>query len=255
MFSFSSKSVSDESNEAASLMIIKVRKEAEDLSSDNIPHKSGDITERLAALTREMDEMPPMTAAAEQTDALEQVRPEPPKAQSNTTATSVRPADAPVRRMQSSVVPPQPRTRGWGRSEKPDDLLSYWATLRRGQRYPAHTELDTDLIGKSWPNSLLVNVDRNNGRMQLDYGFTQALRNAQGENGEHIGGQKKIDISPMVIDWVFAHCRDVAISGKPSHATEMFPSTAGENDIRLIALPLSNDQRQINYVLCHLQEL
>lgn len=91
--------------------------------------------------------------------------------------------------------------------------------------------------------------------MQLEYEFTQALRNAHAEQDEGSANRSKIDVTAMVIDWVFSQCQEVAMSGRPNHATEIFPTESGESNIRLIALPLSKNQQQIDFILCHLQEI
>lgn len=54
---FSSKVMNDESNEAASLTMIKVIKDKDEARAKDNQGKSGDITERLAALSREIDKV------------------------------------------------------------------------------------------------------------------------------------------------------------------------------------------------------
>lgn len=241
---FSSKPISDENNEAASLSMIKVIKDKEDIAPEGIRGKSGDITERLAQYSREMDKAAP-------SDPKEMAS----SADQNPSAAASCDSDPTVVHRDRAPATTKPRYKGWRKAAKPDDLLSYWAALRHGRIYPDRTNLQTEKIGKFWPNCLLVSCDRTSGRMQLDYEFTKALRQVQARAEEDGSVTEKLDVNAMVIDWVFAQCQEVALSGRPNHASEIFPTHSGESNIRLIALPLSKDQRQIDYILCHLQEI
>ena len=127
--------------------------------------------------------------------------------------------------------------------------------IRDGNRYPTWQSLDTAKIGKYWPNCTLVYCDRAAGRLQLENAFAAEIRQAMQEENPHRSHVSDIEFSPMVVDWVLSLARDVANTGKPTHGTEYFPSTFDEVPLRVIALPLSENQIDVDHVLCYVQKL
>ncbi len=226
----------DGSNEAASLSRIQVRKPKTDPNLDNVTTaKAGDITDRLAMLSAELDR------GLEETDA----QPD------HNIAVVAAPTAAPA------PQPQLPRNTGWGAPKKQaaPDILSYWMDIRKGRRYPTWESLDPSLIGSNWPNCVLVHCNKELGRLQVKYEFTNAVRKAALSSATAEERIDRIEFTPMVIDWILGLARDVALSGKPAHGSEYFPSLKGEFPLRLIALPLSNDLRSIDHVLCYIQQL
>lgn len=232
----------DHGSDAASLMKIKVRKSKEDRISETAKVKSGDITERLAALSRELDATPE-TSFPERDLTLPSGSP------SQKTGWD---ASQPDRRQASRPA----ASSGWGQRNAPPDILSYWMDIRGGQRrYPSWQKLDPEIIGKHWPNCILVHCNRDLGRLQVKYGFTHAVRKAIEMDTPDEELLSRIEFTPMIIDWVLGMGRDVAATRKPAHSTEHFPSVTGEYPLRVIALPLSEDGRDIDHVLCYIQKL
>lgn len=213
---------------AASLSRIQVRKPKAAMELQSGPvSKAGDITERLTRLSQELerDEIAPTSVDNTQHKPLS--RPE-----------------------------NQPRNTGWGRQKpSPPDILSYWMSIREGRRYPSWKALQPEIIGIHWPNCVLVHCNKEIGRLQVKYEFTNAVRKVALNNITDEERIDRIEFTPMVIDWILGLGRDVALSGKPTHGTEQFPSLKGEFPLRLIALPLSDDLRQIDHVLCYIQQL
>ena len=56
----------------------------------------------------------------------------------------------------------------------------------------------------------------------------------------------------MVTEWILSLGREVATLGKPLQDTEVFPTSVGELRYNVIALPLSENQNEIDHVLYHL---
>lgn len=232
----------DHGSDAASLMKIKVRKSKEERMSEVTKVKSGDITERLAALSRELDATPD-TPYPERDLTL----PSPPQPQKTGWDFSQADRRSATRATASS---------GWGQRNAPPDILSYWMDIRGGQRrYPSWKKLEPEAIGKHWPNCILVHCNRELGRLQVKYDFTHAVRKATQLDTPDEELLSRIEFTPMIIDWVLGMGRDVAATRKPAHSTEYFPSITSEYPLRVIALPLSENGQDIDHVLCYIQKL
>lgn len=276
----------DSAPDAASLARIRVRRPKE---AEPAPRKvkSGDITDRLQALASELEATrPAATAAAPATvtpargrkapvdaAALRAV-PKAPRARKAALKAPPKPRHKPVIDAGTGASPatvadatasaPIPRllfrprpaaTGGWQRKVATPDILSYWMDIRDGKRYPDWRDLDTGLIGRHWPNCTLVHCNHALGRMQIENGFVSAVRHAALADNPDRDLSTDVEFSPMVIDWVLSFAREVATSGKPAHGTEYFPATFDEMTLRVIALPLSENQIDIDHVLCYVQKL
>ncbi|WP_339632613.1 hypothetical protein [uncultured Sneathiella sp.] len=253
--------------DAASLSRIKVRRSKDSNSPRKV--KSGDITDRLQALSDELEASKPAPTIAEPDFKKESGEPVPVAAKGKPKP-AARPVKKPLRAKKAidpetqtvSAVPPRrsnwarPAAKpGWQKKTVAPDILSYWLEIRGGKRYPTWQDLDTAKIGKFWPNCTLVHCDRAAGRLQLENGFASELRQVTRDESHQPVTSPGIDFSPMVVDWVLSLARDVANSGKPTHGTEYFPSTFDEIPLRVIALPLSENQIDIDHVLCYVQKL
>ncbi|MEP3245295.1 MAG: hypothetical protein ABJN40_14125 [Sneathiella sp.] len=237
----------DSGSNAASLTQIKVRKPKEPESATPPQVKSGDITERLAALAKDLDRFDE-TAPLDQ-----QERPFAPPSPT-TRSTGWKPGSPDRRR--ASTERATSAAEGWGRKPAQPDILNYWLDIRGGsRRYPSWEALEPAVIGKNWPNCILVHCNRDVGRLQVKYDFTHAIRKAAyGETPEEeILG--RIEFTPMIVDWILSVGQSVASSRKPAHATEFFPTITGEVPLRVIALPLSESGHEIDHVLCYIQKL
>lgn len=238
------KPETDATSNAASLVKINVRKSKEEIAVASSKQKSGDITERLAALARELD-----STLDEPCSDRDLALPEPSaEVKSNSWNHS-----QPDRRKADGK---ERSSSGWGTRNAPPDILSYWMDIRGGQRrYPSWQSLEPEMIGKHWPNCILVHCNREIGRLQVKYGFTHSVRKAAQEGVPDEELLNRIEFTPMIIDWVLGMGREVAASRKPAHGTEYFPTVTGESPLRVIALPLSENARDIDHVLCYIQKL
>ena len=272
----------DDSNEmeagvdAASLSRIKLRRPKDARQEPPRKVKSGDITDRLQALAEELEaskpDLPAKAPAFEKPLAKPSVAPKSKtkKAAPKAAKKSLEIGKAAPAAKKEAVAAPEPvsavpprrsnwlrpaASQGWQKKIVAPDILSYWMEIRDGNRYPTWQNLDTAHIGKYWPNCALVQCDRTLGRLQLENRFASELRAATRQENTHKEYSSDIDFSPMVVDWVLRLARDVANTGKPTHGTEYFPSTFGEIPLRVIALPLSENQIDIDHVLCYVQKL
>ena len=211
-------------SDAASLARIQVRK-SKGMEFGSSRKKAGDITDRLAILANELEQ------PASQPDPS--------------------PASKGHYHAEASTVAPHPRQTG----PVPKDILEYWMQIRDGRRYPSWSALNPDVIGANWPNCVLIHINKEVGRLQVKYEFTNAIRKAATELVPEEAILGHIEFTPMVIDWILAQSRSVAANGKPCHDTEYFPSLTGEDPLRVIALPLSDNSRSVDHVLCYLQKL
>jgi len=243
----------DAGNTAASLTKIQVRKSKATTRPKVMASapKAGDITDRLALLSAELDRDGPDIAPTEVSVEIPVEISVPPPAGTSTSATEPITAPPAIRR------PAPPKNTGWGQPKQvPPDILTYWMGIRKGRRYPSWESLEPDIIGKYWPNCILVHCNTDIGRLQVKYEFTNAVRKATQDDAlqekEFI---KRIEFTPMIVDWILSLGREVANSGKPSHDTEYFPTLTGECPLRLIALPLSDNARKVDHVLCYIQQL
>lgn len=237
------KTDSDIASDAASLMKINVRKSKQEKIIEAPKHKSGDITERLAALAKELDGAADTVHPNNELPLI--VKPQPQKSGWDSSQPDRRGAHRKA---------PQPS--GWKQRNTPPDILSYWMDIRGGQRrYPSWQSLEPEVIGKHWPNCILVHCNREAGRLQVKYDFTQAVRKVLQTETPDEELLNRIEFTPMIIDWILGIGREVAASRKPAHSTEHFPSVIGDFPLRVIALPLSDNGRDIDHVLCYIQKL
>ena len=131
--------------------------------------------------------------------------------------------------------------------ESPKDILDHWHDLRHGRTLPSWSDLDARRIATCWPNSLLMRYLAEGDRLQLESSFADRLRNNRPTDVE----VEAIDYSPMVTEWVIGIARAAIELGQPAEDTEEFPSTEEPVRYHVVALPLSDDQSDIDHVLCH----
>ncbi len=137
-----------------------------------------------------------------------------------------------------------------GAQMRPQDIVRYWDQLRQGRRFPSRSDLDPAEIGRHWPNSMLVRRNRDNKGWQLETQFSGGLQG--GSNGSAMSKGSGAECASMVTEWILSLGREVAKLGKPLQDTEVFPTSVGEVRYNVIALPLSENQNEIDHVLYHL---
>ena len=97
---------------------------------------------------------------------------------------------------------------------------------------------------------MLVRHNRDNKSWQLETQFAGGFQG--GSNGQHTSKGSGTECASMVTEWILSLGREVAGLGKPLQDTEVFPTSQGEVRYNVIALPLSENQNDIDHVLYHL---
>ncbi|MEE9209320.1 MAG: hypothetical protein V3U23_02615, partial [Kiloniellales bacterium] len=68
------------------------------------------------------------------------------------------------------------------------------------------------------------------------------------------GATGKIDLSPMMLQWLLSLAGEVVRNRQPVEDTESFPSAQRSIGYRAIALPLSENGAAVDHVLCHVRQ-
>lgn len=144
-----------------------------------------------------------------------------------------------------AAAPPPRRTP----PAKPGDIARYWSSARRGRPLPALSELDLDEIAGHWPDTLLLRFATGSRHLELERSLT---RTGPGDPRQ-AAPERKIDYTPVVIDWVVHQGLLVARDGNPVRATEEFDTDDGVARYSVVALPLGEDGETIDHILCHLE--
>lgn len=160
------------------------------------------------------------------------------------------PPPPPAARPQPQAQQPAPAPVADSAPKRPQDIVHYWDQLRQGRRFPARDDLDAAEIARHWPNSMLVRHNRETKKWQLEKQFSGGLQG--GSNGQTLSKGPGAECASMVTEWILSLCHDVAGLGKPLQDTEVFPTSLGEVRYNVIALPLSENQNDIDHVLYHL---
>lgn len=133
---------------------------------------------------------------------------------------------------------------------KPEEILNYWSQLRNGRRFPATSDLDTADIAAGWPNSMLIRCRAGSQVMEPEQIFSSA--NGLGAGGSGSGKDGAFALSPMMLQWLLSLAGGAVRDQRPMEDREAFPARDRAIDYRAIALPLSENQKDIDHVLCHI---
>ena len=129
---------------------------------------------------------------------------------------------------------------------RPEEIVAYWARLRNGRNFPSTSDLDPQRLAADWPNSMLIRCRSGSKVLQPEETFPGPGANALGPNHP-----AKIDLSPLMLQWVLSLAGEAANEKRPVEDIEAFPTQERSVRYRAFALPLSEDQGEINHVLCH----
>jgi len=163
-----------------------------------------------------------------------------PKAQTPPPAQDARP-ERPAPAAEASVAP-----------TRPEGIVSYWLRLRGSRRFPSQADLDQKRIVADWPNSILMRCRSGSKVLEPEKVFAGTAGAASPPSSAKAdSSQAAMDLSPMMLQWLLSLAGDAARDRRSMQDTEAFP--AHDKSIRYgaYALPFSEDQRQIDHVLCH----
>jgi len=133
------------------------------------------------------------------------------------------------------------------RTRQGNDFYSFWAQRKNGRRFPSYGDFDAKQIAELWPNTMLLSC----GLIASgSVNFTQVMRltgtPAASEDAD------EVTFTPMLTEWMLAIGREAASAGKPVQDIETFQNTVGSSSYRIVALPLGNEETQVDHVLCNL---
>jgi len=147
---------------------------------------------------------------------------------------------------------PQPATRapGTGTARRGGEIITYWTRLRGNRPYPAVSDLDPERIAADWPNSILFRCRAGSGALMPDMSFLPRQDGAKGPSAD----DGKIQLSPMMLQWLVSLAEDAVRDQRPVEDVEFFPSAQRAIGYRAVALPLSDNSSEIDHVLCHVKK-
>jgi hypothetical protein len=143
------------------------------------------------------------------------------------------------------------RIGGNGDAKKSEEISAYWTRLRGRRPCPAVSDLDPGMIAVEWPNSILFRCRAGSGALMPDMSFLPRQ-----DNGGDLGSrtnENKIQLSPLMLQWLVSLAEDAVRNQRPIEDTEAFPSAQKAIVYRAIALPLSDNRSEIDHVLCHVK--
>lgn len=136
------------------------------------------------------------------------------------------------------------------RRRRPDEIVTYWSQLRAGRRYPNLADVDLARIATDWPNSLMIRRRAGSRVLEAEHiGGSRPSSSRPPWNEDD--GETSIDLSPMLLQWLLSLAGEVIKTKRPMGDTESFPSLRKSVRYRAFALPLSDDQKEIDHILCH----
>ncbi len=168
---------------------------------------------------------------------------EPLEAASNQASEAAPPAPAPA----SSDVPAAQQAR------QPEKITAYWSRLRGSRPHPSVSDLDADRVAAEWPNSILFRCRSGSRALEPDMAFIPRPGGDTAALGRG-GATGKIDLSPMMLQWLLSLAGEVVRNRQPVEDTDSFPSAQRSIGYRAIALPMSENRAAVDHVLCHVRQ-
>ncbi len=153
---------------------------------------------------------------------------------------------------QQSVSPATRRAAEGGEPRRKEEIITYWTRLRGKRPYPAVSNLDPELIAAEWPNSIMFRCRAGSGALMPDMSFLPRQNEGRGGLGAKPNNDK-IQLSPMMLQWLVSLAEDAVRNQRPVEDLESFPSAQRAIGYRAVALPLSAGQSEIDHVLCHVK--
>jgi hypothetical protein len=139
---------------------------------------------------------------------------------------------------QAAPVAPEPAPAAAEPPPRPEEIVVYWERLRRGRPLPPLADLDRALVGKGWPDSLIVIFD--------DEATAMPRISRLGAN------DGAIEYTPMVTDWILTRARQASRRATKLDEVQSFPLDGESPSYRLFLLPLGTGTGASEGVLCHL---
>lgn len=148
---------------------------------------------------------------------------------------------------------PEPATRAQDEARPAGEITTYWARLRGSRPYPSVADLDPDQIAVDWPNSILFRCRAGSDALEPDMSFLPR-RGSVGAGLSQDSDDGRIQLSPLMLQWLVSLATDAVRSQRPVEDTESFPSLQRAIGYRAVALPLSDDRSAVDHVPCHVRQ-
>ncbi len=149
-----------------------------------------------------------------------------------------------------AALRPATRAPGNGAPRRGEELTAYWTHLRGSRPYPAVSDLDPKRIAADWPNSILFRCRAGSGALMPDMSFLPRQDGGKGASAD----DGKIQLSPMMLQWLVSLAEDAVRNQRPVEDVESFPSAQRAIGYSAVALPLSDNRSEIDHVLCHVEQ-
>ena len=132
-----------------------------------------------------------------------------------------------------------------------EGLVAYWTGLRNGRGFPNASDLDEKRIAAEWPNCILMRCRSGSKVLEPEMIFSGPSESGLGRTAEETTGA--VTLSPMMLQWLVSLAGEALRNKSPVEDTEAFPSARESVRYRAVALPLNEDERRNNHVLCHVR--
>jgi hypothetical protein len=134
------------------------------------------------------------------------------------------------------------------KQKRATEIFGYWVRAKNGRRFPSRTDFEIAKVAEFWPNSMLLTCDANAPTIGNHISFSKVMRLDASDEGNG----SEFNFTSMIIEWILTIGGEAARVGQPVQDTEVFPSSDGTHAYKIVALPLSDHQTQVDHVLCHL---
>ena len=131
----------------------------------------------------------------------------------------------------------------------PANLKEYWSRLRRGRKWPKKSDIDVKQIRLHWPNTVMMRCATDD----LGWGFESLYSEVVRGGGQSFDTGEIEFTDPMVMEWLLTMGRNAQGNGTPVEDADTFPTAKGDRRYRAMAVPVSDDEITVNYVLCHVE--
>lgn len=132
------------------------------------------------------------------------------------------------------------------------DIVAYWTRLKAARRFPRSSEIDAATVAESWPNSILIRCRPGSRALEPEKVFLSGEAVSPSLAG--LRGRGRVNLSPMMLQWLLALAGAVVRESRPMNDLETFPSVKGTVHYRAVALPFSDNEQTVDHVLCHFQQ-
>ena len=123
--------------------------------------------------------------------------------------------------------------------------------MRGSRRFPKSSDIDAVEIGDNWPSSILIRCRPGSRVLEPDKIFLAGEGSGTGLSG--LRGSGRLNLSPMMLQWVLGLAGEVVRECRPMNDVETFPSVNRVVHYRAVALPFSEDENAVDHVLCHVK--